>query len=75
MGIERLALFMVWRKLIKRRWENGAVESSAMVAGWTEHLWDWAEVFRRRLFRDHVLLPRRWGEYYDRAQLTVQNAM
>jgi len=71
MGLERLAVFMVWRNLVKRRFENGPDESSAMVAGWTEQRWDWGEVFRGRLFVNHVQLPRRWDEYYWRRVKTV----
>ena len=70
MGAERLALFVVWRNMIKRHFENGPVESSAMLGGWTDRMWDWGDVFRRRLFRGHVALPRRWGEYYDRTVKT-----
>ena len=71
MGIERLAVFMVWRNLIKRQFEDGRVESSAMLGGWTDRMWHWGMVFRRRLFRTHIILPRRWGEYYDRMVKTL----
>ena len=66
MGIERLAVFVVWRNLVKRRFENGPVESSAMVGGWADRMWSWGDVFRRRMFRREVMLPRRWDEYYER---------
>lgn len=66
MGLERLAVFMVWRNFVKRRFENGPVESSAMVGGWVARMWGWGDVFLRRLFRSEVVLPRRWDEYYER---------
>ena len=66
MGLERLSLFVVWRNLVKRRFENGAVESSAMRGGWSDRLWSWGDVFRDRLFRNHIVLPRRWNEIYCR---------
>jgi transposase-like protein len=71
MGLERLAVFMVWRNLVKRRFENGPVESSAMVGGWAERMWGWGDVFVRRLFRSEVVLPRRWDEYYERRVRTL----
>lgn len=71
MGLERLSLFVVWRNLVKRRFENGAVESSATRGGWSDRLWSWSDVFRDRLFRSHVVLPRRWHEIYSRKVKTL----
>ena len=71
MGLERLAVFMVWRNLVKRRFENGPDESSAMVGGWTDRRWGWGDVFEGRLFLNHVQLPRRWDEYYWRRVKTL----
>jgi len=68
---ERLTIFQVWRNAIKRRWENGATTSSAMVKGVTRRLLSVGDVLANRLFRTRVELPGVWGRYYDRAVETV----
>ena len=39
--MDRLAVFVVCRNLLKRRFENGPVENSAMVGDWMELMWGW----------------------------------
>jgi len=69
-ALERLAVFMVWRNLIKRRSENGTGETAGMAAGVTSRPWGWREVLGRRLFPGRVKLPGRWREYYRRRVVT-----
>ncbi len=54
MGLERRAVFVVWRNLVERRFENGPDESPAMMAGWTDRWWDWGDVLQGRLFVNHT---------------------
>jgi len=68
---ERLSIFLVWRNLMKRRWEKGAAVSSGMLKGVTDRLWTVRDVLGERIFRTRVELPRVWAEYYDRAVETV----
>lgn len=65
-ALERLAVFMVWRNCIKRRSENGPLESAATRAGLLARLLTWREVLRRRLFPAHAELPPPWDDYYGR---------
>jgi len=68
---ERLAIFQVWRNAIKRRWENGATTSSAMIKGVARRLLSVRDVLANRLFRTRVELPDVWERYYDRVIETV----
>jgi len=68
---ERLAIFQVWRNVIKRRWENGAAVSSAMVKGVTTRLLRVRDILANRLFRTRIELPEVWGKYYDRSVETL----
>jgi len=68
---ERLSIFMVWRNLIKRRWEKGPPVSSGMLKGLADRLWTVRDVLKGRLFRSLVDLPDMWREYYERAVETV----
>jgi len=68
---ERLSIFMVWRNLIKWRWEKGPPESSGMLKGLTRRLWGVRDVLQGRIFRTRVELPEVWGRYYERAVETV----
>jgi len=68
---ERLSIFLVWRNLMKKRWEKGPAESSGMLKGITDRLWTAADVLGQRIFRTRVELPEVWSRYYDRAVETV----
>ncbi len=65
-ALERLAVFMVWRNLIKRRSENGPEETAGMAVGVTDRPLEWREILRRRLFPGRIRLPERWRAYYRR---------
>jgi len=68
---ERLAIFQVWRNTIKRRGENGATTSTAMVKGVARRRLSVRDVLANRLFRTRVELPNVWERYYDRAVETM----
>jgi hypothetical protein len=70
-GLERLALFTVWRNAIKWRRENHPGETAAMKAGITTHRLRWAEVFSRRRFPRQRELPGSWWSYYWRQVKTL----
>jgi hypothetical protein len=63
---ERLAVFVVWRNLIKRRREKEAGTTAAMEAQLATEPWSWKRVFRRRRFVRKEDLPDAWWEYYWR---------
>jgi transposase-like protein len=65
-ALERMAVLMVWRNVIKRRCENGPPESAAMRLGLTDRLLGWRDVLRKRLFPQHINLPKEWARYYGR---------
>jgi transposase-like protein len=67
---ERLAVFAVWKNLVKRRWEKNCRESAAMVAGVTDRRWTIEEVLGQRLFPAHVALPTSWDRYLRREGVT-----
>jgi len=64
---EKLAIFQVWRNYVKRRWENGPAESSAMLKGLASRLLRAPEVLSERRFREHIRVTKTWSRYYDRA--------
>jgi len=64
---EKLAIFQLWRNYVKRRWENGPAESSAMLKGLASRLLRVRDILSGRRFREHIRLPRAWSRYYDRA--------
>ncbi len=68
---ERLSVFMVWRNLVKRRWEKGPEVSSGMLKGVTKRMWSIRDVLKERLFRTRVTLRGTWAEYYGREVTTV----
>lgn len=70
-GLEKAAIFTVWRNLVKRRDENGPERSAAMVAGIAERMVTWREVFRWRLFPSRISLPPPWDRYYRREVKTA----
>ena len=68
---ERLVIFLVWRNYIKsRREKKPRGPTPAMERGMSDHQLSVAEIFDKRIFRDHVELPERWAEYYDRKVVT-----
>jgi len=68
---ERLMVFLVWRNYIKaRREKNPRGPTPAMARGMFDHPLSVEEIFDQRIFRDHVELPERWAEYYDRKVVT-----
>jgi len=68
---ERLSIFMVWRNLMKRRWEKGPAVSSGMLKGITDRIWSVRDVLGERIFRTRVDLPKVWARYYERSVSTV----
>ena len=70
-AMERAATFTVWRNYIKKRRENGPLQSAAMWLGLVDRLLSWREVLRRRFFPAHTDLPEPWGLYYWRKVKTV----
>ncbi len=70
-GLERMAVFVVWRNVIKRHRENGAPETPAMLLGLAERMLHWRDVFGRRRFPGHVRLPMAWQGYYWRQVRTL----
>ncbi len=63
---ERLAILLVWRNYVKRRWEKGEPRSPAMAKGLFDRLLSPPEILVERLFRSRVKLPRCWSDYYER---------
>ncbi len=61
---ERLAILLVWRNYVKRRWEKGARETPAMLKGLAKQPLRVGEILRERLFPGKVSLPERWRQYY-----------
>jgi hypothetical protein len=70
-GLERLALFTVWRNAIKWRRENHPGETAAMKIGVATRPLRWADVFARRRFPRERELPGSWWEYYWRRVRTA----
>ncbi len=69
--LERLAIFAVWRNLIKWRREKIPGTTAAMAAGILDRPLHWSEVFWRRLFPRQQELPGPWWDYYWRKVKTV----
>ncbi len=68
---ERMVLFLVWRNYIKvRREKKPSGPTPAMARGMYDHRLTVSEIFSERIFRDHIELPERWAEYYDRKVVT-----
>jgi len=64
---ERLVIFLIWRNYMKgRREKERSSPTPAMERGMLDHRLTVEEVFGERIFRDHIELPERWAEYYDR---------
>jgi transposase-like protein len=68
---ERLVIFLVWRNYVKgRREKEPRGPTPAMARGMVNHRMGVEEIFSSRIFRDHVELPARWSDYYDRKVVT-----
>ena len=64
---ERLAVFLVWRNYMKGRREKArGSPTPAMSRGMLERRFGVDDVLQERLFPTLVVLPPRWGRYYDR---------
>jgi hypothetical protein len=70
-AMERLALFTVWRNVIKPRREKLPTDTPAMSLGLLDRPLAWADVFRRRLFPRRRELPGVWWSYYWRRVRTA----
>jgi hypothetical protein len=70
-GLERLAIFTVWRNAIKWRRENHPGETAAMKAGMAKRRLQWADVFACRRFPREHELPGSWWNYYWRQVKTA----
>jgi hypothetical protein len=65
---ERLAIFVVWRNYVKgwREKKRGS-PTPAMCRGVAQRPLKLGELLSRRLFYDHIRLPGRWQQYYQRS--------
>jgi transposase-like protein len=62
----RMALFCVWRNWVQPFSQRKGGASPAMRRGLASHLFEVAEVLKRRLFPSRIPLPKRWADYYWR---------
>lgn len=67
---DRLAIFLVWRNYVKKRWEKGCEETPAMLKKLLDRRLGISEILGKRLFRTRIALPQRWAEYYERRVVT-----
>ena len=63
---ERLAVLLVWRNYVKRRFEKRCRKTPAMLRGLAKWVLGYREILSRRLFPSLVELPPRWQDYYWR---------
>ncbi len=63
---ERLAILLVGRNYVNWRYERNCRQTPAMLAGVVRRKLAVADVLGERIFRQHVKLPPRWADYYDR---------
>ena len=61
---ERLAILLVWRNYVKRRWEKGLPQTPAMLKGLLARPLQVAELLAKRLFPSRIVLPGCWRDYY-----------
>jgi len=71
----RLAILLVWKNCIKRRWEKRCRVTAAMELGLVERILTVADVLVARLFVSRIELCERWGDYYWRRVETVAQAV
>ena len=60
----RLAIFMVWRNWVNRRWQKRCRGTPAMQAGLSERVLTVDDILRQRLFVTRITLSQRWEAYY-----------
>ena len=60
----RLAIFLVWRNYVRRRWKKGERTTPGMQVGLTERPLKVEEIIGTRLFVARVGLKGRWAQYY-----------
>ncbi|MBM4116546.1 IS1 family transposase [bacterium] len=60
----RLAILLVWRNLVKRRWEKGPPESPAMLKGLADHLYTATELLAARRFPSRIEIEPVWVRIY-----------
>jgi hypothetical protein len=63
---ERLAVLLVWRNYVKRRFEKRCRKTPAMLRGMFERALQVKEVLEKRLFPGLIALSGRWFDYYWR---------
>jgi len=64
---EHMFLFVAWRNFVKGRREKvRGSPTPAMARGMATSAYTVDDIFAERIFRDHVDLPPRWSQYYDR---------
>ena len=61
----RLAILLVWRNYIKRRWEKRCRQTPAMLKGVVDRVLQPEDIIASRLFRTRIALPSKWDLYYD----------
>jgi len=71
---EKLAILVVWRNWVKKRFEKGEKVTAAMLKGLTDRIWGWEEILEKRLFPGRIPLPDRWQRYYRREIVTRASA-
>jgi hypothetical protein len=71
----RLAILLVWKNCIKRRWEKRCRSTSAMELGLLDRPLLEQDVLARRLFVSRIELCDRWHDYYWRRVPTVAQAV
>jgi hypothetical protein len=60
----RLAILLVWRNLVKRRWEKGPPVSPAMLKELVDHLLSVTELLAVRRFPSQIALAPPWARIY-----------
>jgi transposase-like protein len=63
---ERLAVFVVWKNFVKKRWERRCRATPAMLRGLVDRVLTVEDILATRLFPGRIPLPERWREYYGR---------
>ena len=66
----RLAILLVWRNLVKRRWEKGPPESPAMLKGLADHHCKAAELLAARRYPRRIRLEPAWARVYSGDETT-----
>lgn len=64
MTVLRLAVYLVWRNYVRRRWKKGDRTTPAMQIGLVDRPLSVDEILGQRLFVARVGLKGRWAQYY-----------